>query len=245
RRLGRRSTLTSVALRAPSVSVERKAKPDISLAIKSGHFNLLRAGQPSSVSPFLVQMEKKKPKEILRDSHGYHLEHALLESLNARYGQRRITVQVTRMLLELPAQVPDVAERQFLNEALICYRHGAFRAAVVMMWNLAFDHLLNFILKHHLAAFNAQWPVSLPKLHQKARISAVADRDDFGELKESEILGICKSAGIIGPDLYKILDEKLGKRNTAAHPSTVAVSQIQAEAVIDDLVNNAILKLKV
>ncbi len=37
-----RSLPTSVALRAPSVSGEQKAKPDISLAIKSGHFNLLR-----------------------------------------------------------------------------------------------------------------------------------------------------------------------------------------------------------
>jgi hypothetical protein len=30
---------------------------------------------------------------------------------------------------DLPAGVPDVAEREFLDEALICYRNGAFRAA--------------------------------------------------------------------------------------------------------------------
>src|SRR5437660_11885036 len=35
------SALTSVALRAPSVSAERKAKPDRSCAIKTGHFNVL------------------------------------------------------------------------------------------------------------------------------------------------------------------------------------------------------------
>jgi hypothetical protein len=62
-------------------------------------------------------------------------------------------------------------------------------------------------------------------------------------LKESEILTVCKSAAIITADLYRILDEKLGKRNTAAHPSTVGVSQIQVEGVIDDLVNNIVLKL--
>src|SRR5439155_9495657 len=39
---GRRfSALTSVALRAPSVSAEGKAKPDRSCAIKTGHFNVL------------------------------------------------------------------------------------------------------------------------------------------------------------------------------------------------------------
>lgn len=208
-------------------------------------YDELHMGQPSSISPFLAQMEKTKPKELLRDLRGFYLEHSLREKINAKHGQRKITIQVTNMLLDLPAQVPDVAEREFLNEALICYRHGAFRAAIVMTWNLAFDHLLNFILKHHLAAFNTQWPISFPKLHQKARVSLIADRDDFSELKESEILTISKSAAIITPDLYRILDEKLGKRNTAAHPSTVGVSQIQAEGVIDDLVNNVVLKLKV
>ena len=38
---GRFSALTSVALRAPSVSAEGKAKPDRSCAIKTGHFNVL------------------------------------------------------------------------------------------------------------------------------------------------------------------------------------------------------------
>src|SRR5439155_24352532 len=35
------SALTSGALRAPSVSAERKAKPDRSSAIKTGHFKVL------------------------------------------------------------------------------------------------------------------------------------------------------------------------------------------------------------
>ena len=203
----------------------------------------LSMAQPSGISPFLAGMEKKRPKELLRDKGGYYLEHSLREKMTAKYGERKITVEVTKMLTDLPAKVPDVTEREFLDEALICYRNGAFRAAVVMTWNLAFGHLLNFILKRHLAAFNTQWPISYAKQHAKARVSAISSRDDFEELKESEILTVCKSAAIITADLYKILDEKLGKRNTAAHPSTVGVSQIQVEGVIDDLVNNVVLKL--
>jgi hypothetical protein len=203
----------------------------------------LSMAQPSSISPFLAGMERKKPKELLRDKGGYYLEHSLRERMTAKYGERKITVEVTKMLTDLPAKVPDVAERKFLDEALICYRNGAFRAAVVMTWNLAFDHLLNFVLKHHLAGFNMQWPISYAKQHAKARVSAISARDDFDAVKESEILTVCKSAAIITADLYRILDEKLGKRNTAAHPSTVGVSQIQVEGVIDDLVNNVVLKL--
>jgi hypothetical protein len=203
----------------------------------------LRMAPPRNIGPFLKHMAESNPQELLKDARGYCLEHRFQEKMNAKYGQRNITVQVTQMLMDLPSRVPDVAEREFLDEALICYRYGAFRAATVMTWNLAFDHILNFILKHRLAAFNKQWPISFFKQNQKARVQSISSRDDFGELKESEVLGICKSAAIITSGQYDILDEKLGKRNAAAHPSTIVVTQIQVEGFIDDLVNNVVLKL--
>lgn len=208
-------------------------------------YDELRMAAPKNIGPFLAHMLKTKPPELLKDARGHYLEHTFEERMNTKYGYRNITIQVTKMLMELPSKVPDVAEREFLDEALICYRNGAFRAAIVMVWNLTFDHLLNFIHKHHLAAFNRQWPISFAKQNQKARVQIIVSRDDFGEIKESEILSICKAATIITPGQYDILDEKLGKRNTAAHPSAVVISQISVEGVIDDLVNNVVLKLAV
>jgi len=208
-------------------------------------FDDLVLQKPTSINPFLVRMSEGKTKQMLRSRDGYRLERTQLEKLDSKYGARPITIQVTKLLEELPGKVPDIAEREFLKEALICYRYGAFRAAIVMCWNLSFDHLLHFVLKQHLSAFNDQWPKNFPKQNQKARVQQIATRDDFSELKESEVLTICKGAAIITPDLYKILEEKLGKRNSAAHPSTVAISQIQAGGVIDDLVNNVVLKLNV
>jgi hypothetical protein len=68
--------------------------------------------------------------------------------------------------------------------------------------------------------------------------------EDFAdELKESEVLEICNSAGIINKDIYKILKAKLDRRNSAAHPSSVKIDQLQAEEFIDDIVKNVILKL--
>ena len=64
------------------------------------------------------------------------------------------------------------------------------------------------------------------------------------ELKESEVIAICKDAGIITKDVFKIMDEKLGKRNSAAHPSSVSIGQLQTDALIVDLVDNVVLKLK-
>ena len=165
------------------------------------------------------------------------------EALDRKYGSRTITIQVTDLLAKLPASVPDLAERTFLDEALVCFKHGAFRAAIVMTWNLAYHHLCDHVIKKELGKFNAQWRLVYPGHHKKST-KAIARIEDFSdELKESEVIEICNSAGIISKDIHKILKGKLDRRNSAAHPSTVSISQLQAEEFIDDIVKNVVLKL--
>jgi hypothetical protein len=188
-------------------------------------------------------MEKRRPREVIRNSHGYTLEKRVKDALEEKYGQRPAAIHVDKLLTELPDKVPNLGERTFLDETIICYRCKAFRAAIVMAWNLAYDHLCHYILNRHLATFNVEWPKQFPKKHLNARIKAVATRDDFGELKESEVIQICRAANIISNDIQKILNEKLGKRNTYAHPSGVTVAPQTAEEVIIDLVNNVVVKL--
>jgi hypothetical protein len=62
-------------------------------------------------------------------------------------------------------------------------------------------------------------------------------------VKERDVIDICSSANVITDGVYKILIEKLGKRNSAAHPSTIHVNQIHAEAFVDELIRNVILGL--
>ena len=112
-----------------------------------------------------------------------------------------------------------------------------------MCWNLAFHHLCTVVLAKHLVAFNQQWPITLSNHHTKAKIKAIAKMDDFSELKESEVLQICRSAGILSVNTYNVMKEKLEKRNAAAHPSDVEITQAQAEVYIDDLIRNAALKI--
>ncbi len=199
--------------------------------------------EPSSIAPFLTAMEKRRPREVIHNSQGYALEKRIRDDLEKKYGQRPAAIQVDKLLMDLPTKVPNLAERTFLDEALICYRCKAFRSAIVMAWNLAYDHLCYYVLNKHLVAFNVQWPKSYQKKHGDARIKAVAVRDDFGELQESEVIQICRSANIITNDIYKILNEKLGKRNTYAHPSSVTATPQAAEEVITELVMNVVLKL--
>jgi len=112
-----------------------------------------------------------------------------------------------------------------------------------MTWNLAYSHLLHWILdgatRHN--DFNAAIPRRYP--HKKPLI-IVTKYDDFEELKESEVIEVCNTAGLVNSNIIRILREKLGKRNAAAHPASVVFVQSQADDVVTDLVNNVVLSLK-
>ena len=204
-------------------------------------YDELSIAPPLSFSGYFENLVKQK--QLLRDKVGYRLEGRTFEVLDKQYGSREISLQVTQLLLRLPEKVPDLSERTFLDETIICYKHSAFRAAIVMAWNLAYHHLCDYTLKKHLNEFNNRWPIVYPAQHKKGPRS-ITSLDDFSqELKESEVIEVCKSAGIITKDVYKILIEKLGKRNSAAHPSSVTFGQLQVEAFIEDLVTNVVLKL--
>lgn len=56
---------------------------------------------------------------------------------------------------------------------------------------------------------------------------------------------MCRSSGVISNDIRKILDTKLGIRNSFAHPSSVYITEIKAIDFITDLVQNIILKYEV
>lgn len=199
----------------------------------------LNLDQPSGFSPFIKSMTQKKPREMLRVGDRYCLERRLVEELDGKYGRRPTAVAVDKLLTELPTRLPNLAERTYLDETLICFRNKAFRASIVMTWNLAYDHLCEWILSKHLPEFNTRLPIRYPK----ADISSVAKRDDFSELKESQVLEVCRSGGVTSDAVHKILKEKLDRRNMAAHPSGVAFLQPTAEEYIRDLVENVVLKL--
>src|SRR5205823_5301496 len=118
---------------------------------------------------------------------GYKLEGAVRRSLDGKYGVHQSILAVSKLLADLPAEVPDTAERAFLSEAINCYRVSAYRAAIVMTWNLAFDHLLNWIMLDtaRIAAFNA----AILKRSSKSKV-VIAKRQDFDDLKEFDTVEI-------------------------------------------------------
>ncbi len=203
-------------------------------------YDRLHYARPKNLGTCIAQLQGKKPPEILKDKRGYLLEGRVREAYDAKYGSRPLTIVVDTLLADLPGRIPDEAERLFLAEAIACFRVKAFRAAIVMTWNVAYDHFEEWILRSHLADFNAQ----ISRNFQKKAGVVITKKDDFSShFKEAEVIEIAKSAGFLHDNIKKIMSEKLTKRNLAAHPSLIEVTQFQAEDAISDLVNNVILKL--
>ena len=137
----------------------------------------------------------------------------------------------------LRAKIKNPSENDFFNEAIKCFKVGAFRASIIMMWNLTMDHLFEYVISNKLVEFNAAL-----RRNTAIRPSTRSNKDDFTELKESKFIEICRSANIITNDIRKILDEKLGTRNTCGHPNSVKVNESKVIDFIEDLVTNIILK---
>ena len=194
------------------------------------------------VTVYIPRLVAKRPPELIKDARGYRLEGTIRRAFDAKYGESPATVAVTGTLAGLPSKIPSLQEQVFLDETLACYKVRAFRATIVMAWNLAYAHLLQWILadSNRLAEFNA----AIERRYPKRRGFAVQKRDDFDEFKESELLEVAKNAGLYSKDVGKVLAQKLDRRNSAAHPSTITFDQPQADDVITDLVFNVVLPLK-
>lgn len=204
-------------------------------------FRELSIGEPN-VSLYLPRMASTAPIQLLQQRGNYKLEGTLRRAMDVKYGQHPSVIRVQKLLSDLPAKIPNIAERAFLQETLNCYRVQAYRATIVMAWNLAFDHLLRWILSDstRLAKFNSSIPLRYPK---RPGVSVGKFEDFSEEFKEAEIIEICRYTGLVSKNQIEILREKLKKRNSAAHPSTTVVAQPQADDAISDLVSNVVLAL--
>lgn len=198
----------------------------------------------SNISQYLINNVKGKDKnapKFLRVKDGYQLHRSLRTSLEKNIIKKAIKAKVSKDLRLLLSHVSNPIENEFLQEAINCFEISAYRAAIVMVWNLTIDHLFEYILNKELSNFN----IALAKnTDKRIKISIVSSKDDFSEIPENKFIEFCRSGNIISNDIRKILDTKLGIRNSYAHPSNIKIIESKATEFIEDLVNNVILKYK-
>lgn len=193
-----------------------------------------------NMSVYLPRLASKRPAQLIKSKSGYRLEGRLRRSLDAKYKEQPAYIATSNLLSALPAKIGAFAERTFLDETLSCYAAKAYRAAVVMAWCLAFDHLRSWLMAdaNRMAALNDAARAKFPK-----RSKAIASVEDFQDFTESDIIELCRTGRLLNKETIEMLREKLKRRNAAAHPSKVTITQAQADDVISDLVNNIVLQL--
>ena len=204
---------------------------------------------PTDLASLLSSLSKGKEAPLLKikDGHyaislyGVNEVEAILPAPVATSGGQlgsSLLAAALPFLQKTIAKVTDTQRREFLAEAISCLEVGARRATVILAWIATLDHMYDFVIAHGLATFNA----ALAKQPGKVGKLVIANKDDFGDLKESEFITVCRSAGLITHDVRKILDEKLGFRNSCAHPSSIAVGDSKVLSFVEDLVDNVIAK---
>jgi hypothetical protein len=184
---------------------------------------------------------ERRPKRLLWDKGGYYLEGNFRRTLDDKLLQSDTVRQFTSETLKgISQNVSDIAERTYLAEALNCYRAGAFRATIVMVWNLAYDHFMRWLLadSSRIADFNASLMVKYPK-----KQIVVQKVEHFAELKEFEAIETAQHAKLIPKNVAEIMKEKLKRRNSAAHPSGIVFTQAQADDAVTDLIHNVVTRL--
>jgi hypothetical protein len=129
-------------------------------------------------------------------------------------------------------------QRNFIGEAVACLRIDARRACIIMIWSATIDHLYEFILTHKLNDFNA----ALRRRPGRYSTLIITTKEDFHDIRDQVFIEVCRSSNIISNDVRKILDEKLGIRNSCAHPSLIKIHLTKVVNFIEDLIDNVIIK---
>lgn len=208
-------------------------------------FDLSRLKKYSNISAYLSKNSAPKkgnnPK-FIKTKNGYKIERRSQLEIQKSLHTGPARVETSHLLRGLLSKLSSTNEQVFLQEAIDCYEISARRAAIVLVWILTLHHLYLYIFNNELSAFNTALGKNTDK---RIKITTIARIDDFSEISEGKFIELCRTANIISNDVRKILEIKLGVRNTSAHPSGVSISEVKATDFIIDLVENVIHKYKI
>jgi hypothetical protein len=146
---------------------------------------------------------------------------------------------VSQQLRDVPSTVTlNATQRNLLNETILCLEAGAYRAAIVFGWNLAYDFMRQRVFDNHLAPFN-QALANLVGRNGNQLYDQITDYEDFfkGTPGERTVIDTYFAAHIIGEKLRDNLRQHLRRRHDYAHSTFAIPSSDQANAYIKDLMD--------
>lgn len=196
----------------------------------------------TKVRDYLVNNSRGRNPNFIKLNGDYGISQYKLNELYGTLKVDKPIIEIEEDLNKLKDEISDANSKDFLEETIKAVEVGAYRAAVIMVWILGIDHLYNYILSSKLADFNAKLALQNNK---RIKVAVIQTKDDFSEIPEGVFITLCREANVISNDVRKILEEKLGTRNSCAHPSGVKISKNKAVEFIKDILYNIVFKFKI
>lgn len=125
--------------------------------------------------------------------------------------------------------IADDATRGYVEEAVLCLKVRARRAAVVFLWSGAVSGLRAAMWTHGAPAIET----ALVKHNPKARF---AKKADFEGVKDSLLLQAAHDLGLLDQSQKKRLGEALDLRNDCGHPVKYNPGEKKVASFIEDVV---------
>ncbi|GGF09636.1 hypothetical protein [Hymenobacter cavernae] len=193
----------------------------------------------TKVREYLINNSKGRNPNFIKVEGGYSISQYKLDELFKLLKIDKPIIEVEEDLNRLKDEVADANSKDFLEETIKAVEVGSYRASVIMVWILGIDHLYNYIIGCKLDDFNAKLVLQNNK---RIKVSKIQNKDDFSDIPEGVFIELCREAKIISNDVRKILEEKLGTRNSCAHPSGIKISKNKAVEFIKDILYNVVFK---
>lgn len=151
---------------------------------------------------------------------------------------RQAPVQALHSLREATARAPTNYQA-YLNEAVDCYEHGAYRGAVLMVWTAVVEHVYTAI-GNRSGGFKAMEAANKARFGASNTYHRIAKKNDLLYLNDKNFLTLCEDAGVFNRNARKLLEEKLDTRNRCGHPTGYVLGRDEAVVYIESLINNII-----
>lgn len=139
-------------------------------------------------------------------------------------------------LRESLGKIKDEDTYSLVQEAIKCYEHDLYRAAIVMSWMAAVYILYKHVCNRYLDEFNKE-AKSKDNSWKKAKTI-----DDLGRMKENVFLDRIESLSIISRSVKNQLKICLSQRNNCSHSNLLKITPTITDAHFEILLVNVFSK---